>query len=184
MATLSNERHSSRLTPLELRARIERHDRIQLVDVRSPGEYAAGHIPGALNLPMEEAEARIGDLAGIGEVVLVCHSGDRATMTCERLSGRVSNLQVLEGGTEGWIQSGFDVVQVTQTTWSLERQVRLAVGVLILAASSLALAVSPLWAFATMFFGAGLAFAGLTNWCGMGMLIAKMPWNRPKPQAP
>jgi rhodanese-related sulfurtransferase len=179
MATVSDEHHDTTLSALELRARIERHERMQLVDVRSPGEYAAGHIPGALNLPMEEAEARIEDLSKIGEVVLVCQSGSRASMTCEQLSDRMPDLKVLDGGTDAWIASGYDVVRSTATTWSLERQVRLTVGVLILASSTLALTVNSSWAYATMFFGAGLTFAGLTNWCGMGMLISKMPWNRP-----
>ncbi len=180
MITAAIDRQGGLLSPDELHDRLGRGDRIQVVDVRSPGEYGSGHIPKAINVPMEESEARISDLSQDGAVVLACHSGERAEMTCTLLASKRPGLLVLEGGTEAWIERGFDVVRSTSTRWSLERQVRLAVGVLILISSILALTVHASWAIATAFFGAGLAVAGLTNWCGMGLLIARMPWNSPR----
>lgn len=170
---------SRTITLPDLRARLDAGESLQLIDVRSPGEYAAGHIPGAINLPMQEAESRIDDLSRRQPVVLVCQSGRRAGITCELLSAHHDDLLVLEGGTSAWIQAGLPVVSSTATRWSLERQVRLAAGLLVLIGTVLAVTVHPAWIYLGMFVGAGLTFAGLTNICGMAMLFAKMPWNRP-----
>jgi hypothetical protein len=61
---------------------------------------------------------------------------------------------------------------------SLERQVRIAAGSLVLLGVALGAFVSQ-WLYGlSAFVGAGLVFAGLTDTCGMGMLLARMPWNR------
>ena len=101
-----------------------------LVDVRSPGEYAAGHIPGAINIPLEEVEARLPDLPK-HRVVLVCHSGRRAGSACTVLTPHHPELMVLEGGTAAWIEQGNPIVASTRSRWSIERQIRLIVGVLV-----------------------------------------------------
>jgi len=62
--------------------------------------------------------------------------------------------------------------------WTLERQVRLAAGLIVLVASLLAATLNPRWIYLAMFIGAGLTFAGATNICGMAVLLARMPWNR------
>ena len=149
----------------------------QLVDVRSSSEFASGHIPGAVNIPMDQIEARLEDLLPGAPLVLVCQSGKRARMTagllepCERLT------TVLEGGTSAWIQAGLPIVTSVKTRWSLERQVRLGAGVLVLTGSVLALAVNPNWLFLSAFIGLGLTFAGLTDICPMALVLGKMPWN-------
>ncbi|MCG9894329.1 MAG: rhodanese-like domain-containing protein [Fimbriimonadaceae bacterium] len=162
-----------------LAKRLESGDRLQLIDVRSPGEFAAGHIPGAVNMPMEEVEARVLDMHGHDPVVLVCQSGNRACMTFDVLSAQRDDLMVLEGGTSAWQQAGRSVIRTSRARWSLERQVRLAAGLLVLIGSLLAVLAAPGWVYLAMFVGAGLTFAGLTNICGMASLFAIMPWNRP-----
>jgi rhodanese-related sulfurtransferase len=150
----------------------------QLIDVRSPAEFAAAHIPGAINIPIDQIESRLQDLHQ-DEVVLICQSGQRAEMACNLLARNHPALRVLQGGTNAWQQAGRSVVSSTQTRWSLDRQVRLGAGILILLGLSLGFLLSPAWFGLTAFVGAGLTFAGLTDICGMAIILAKLPWNQP-----
>ena len=151
-------------------------EQVQLVDVRSPSEFAAGHIPGAVNIPMDQIEARLKDLRP--EIVLICQMGKRARMTASLLEPCHLNVAVLEGGTAGWIQAGLPVVANVKTRWSLERQVRFAAGLLVLTGAVLAFMLNPYWLFVSAFVGLGLTFAWLTDICPMAELLLKMPWNR------
>ena len=149
----------------------------QLVDVRSPSEYATGHIPGSVNIPMDQIESRLADLNPTTALILVCQMGKRARMTASLLEPCQRQVAVLEGGTSAWIQAGLPTVTNVKTRWSLERQVRLAAGLLVLTSATLALTVNPNWLFLSAFVGLGLTFAGLTDICPMGELLQKMPWN-------
>jgi rhodanese-related sulfurtransferase len=150
----------------------------QLIDVRSPSEFASGHIPGAVNIPMDQIESRLADLSSTTPIVLICQMGKRARMTAGLLEPCPFQLSVLEGGTSAWIQAGFPVVRSVRSRWSLERQVRLGAGLLVLTASALTLFGSPHWIFLAAFAGAGLTFAGLTDICLMAELLRRMPWNK------
>lgn len=168
----------------ELHERLNAGDRFQMVDVRSPGEFASGHIPCAINLPMDQVEARLDDLHHQDPVLLICQSGRRATLTRELLQPHLNELIVLDGGTAAWVNAGLPVVRATVTRWSLERQVRLAAGVLTGAGALLAVASDPLWALIPLGTGAGLTFAGVTNMCGLAGLLSLMPWNRTRTAGP
>jgi len=163
------------LTPQQVHARLSS---IRLIDVRTPAEYEAVHIEGAKLMPLDRldpanARANANDLC-----VIVCHSGKRASQACEKLSAAgCSNLAVLEGGIAAWEQAGLPVKRGRQTL-SLERQVRTAAGLLVLTGVALGAWVHPAFYGLSAFVGAGLTFAGLTDWCGMGLLLAKMPWNQ------
>jgi len=98
----------------------------QLIDVRSGSEFASGHIPGAVNIPMDQIEARLDDLRPGVPIILVCQTGKRARMTADLLEPCQRQISVLEGGTSAWIQAGLPVVTSVKTRWSLERQVRWA----------------------------------------------------------
>ncbi len=150
----------------------------QCVDVRTASEYAAGHVPGAVNVPLDELESRMGDLDSERPVMLICKAGQRAAIAHGLLTGRRSDLHVLEGGTDAWVRAGLPVVRSAKTRWSLERQVRLGAGLLVLTGVVLGAAVGAWWYLLAGFVGAGLTFAGATDICGMGMLLGKMPWNR------
>jgi rhodanese-related sulfurtransferase len=150
----------------------------QVIDVRSPSEFAAGHIPGAINIPMDQIESRLDDLAPTRPIILVCQMGKRARMTAGLLEPCHLQLSVLEGGTKAWMQAGLPVVQSVRSRWSLERQVRLGTGLIVLTASALALAWNSHWLFLAAFIGAGLTFAGLTDICPMAELLPRMPWNK------
>lgn len=165
------------MTPIVTAADLRAKSNAQLIDVRSPSEFAAGHIPGAINIPMDQVESRLADLHQ-GPIILICQMGKRARMTADLLAPCGFDLAVLEGGTAAWIQAGNTVVRNIKTRWSLERQVRLGAGLIVLAASMLALTTNFRWLFLSAFVGAGLTFAGFTDICPMAEFLRLMPWNR------
>jgi 3-mercaptopyruvate sulfurtransferase SseA len=127
---------------------------------------------------MDQIESRLEDLTPTRPIILVCQMGKRARMTAGLLEPCHLQLSVLEGGTSAWIQTGLPVAQGVRSRWSLERQVRLGTGLIVLTASALALAWSSHWLFVAAFIGAGLTFAGLTDICPMAELLHRMPWNK------
>jgi rhodanese-related sulfurtransferase len=150
-----------------------------MLDVREYPEYAEAHVPGGRLLPLGELRRRP-ELAGKwGEVLLLCRSGRRATEAAEILS-RFGSVQpiVIEGGIEAWKQAGYPVAQ-EKGPISLERQVRIAAGALVVAGLLLDFAL-PGARLLSGFVGAGLIVAGVTDTCAMGLLLAKLPWNRRK----
>jgi len=150
----------------------------QVIDVRSASEYAAGHVPGAVNIPLEQMEGRLADLEAGRQILLVCQSGMRARLAAGMLAPCGKNVAVLEGGTAAWMKEGLPVVASVKTRWSLERQVRLGAGLLVLVGVILGVLASAYWLLLSGFVGMGLTFAGLTDICPMGMLLGKMPWNQ------
>jgi rhodanese-related sulfurtransferase len=163
----------------ELRDDMRNGQRPQLIDVRTASEYASGHIPCAMNIPMEQFESRRRDLRLEDGVVLVCTAGDRAQIVAGWL-GAGSPVRVLQGGTQAWQHEGLGLVSSARTRWSLERQVRLGAGLLILTATLLA-ALGQHWGiWLAMLMGAGLTFAGATDICMLAIVLARMPWNQAK----
>jgi rhodanese-related sulfurtransferase len=152
--------------------------RAQLVDVRSATEFATAHLPGAINIPLEQIELRTADLDANAPVVLVCQAGTRARMAQTLLAASGKDLLVLEGGTEAWLKAGYPAVRGTAARWALERQVRLIAGLLVAVGALLSATVSPWWLLLPAFVGCGLVFAGFTGLCPMGEILARMPWNR------
>ena len=175
------ERLSAVLVPDELEALLGARGDVRMLDVRTPGEHESVHIPGSYNVPLETLGEHGAEIRAhvAAPIVLICQSGQRARRAEEALrSAGMPNLHVLDGGVNGWIGSGKPVVRGTERL-SLERQVRIAAGTLAAAGGLLALTVNPLFAILPIFIGSGLVFAGLTNWCGMAMLLARLPYNRP-----
>jgi rhodanese-related sulfurtransferase len=152
------------------------HDGPRVLDVRTPGEFDSAHIPGAYNVPLDllrehraELRAHLDD-----QIVLVCRSGARATQAFTEIG--LPNVRILEGGMLAW-QNAQAPVNQGRPRWDLERQVRLVAGSIVLASVLGSLLVPGLqWLAAIM--GAGLTVAALTNTCAMGMLLAKLPYNR------
>lgn len=165
----------------ELKGEIRDGRRPQMIDVRTVSEYAAGHIPCAMNIPMDQFESRRKDLRLEDGMVLVCKGGSRARIVAGWL-GENAKVRVLEGGTEAWMHDGLETVASVKTRWSLERQVRLGAGLLVLVATVLVVAGVHGAIWLAMFVGAGLTFAGATDICMMGILLAKMPWNQARAQ--
>jgi len=167
------------------RERHARDPRATLLDVRSPAEFASGHVVGSRNTPLAGFDpAALADL-GVDRttpVTLVCASGVRARRAAEQLDAAgFSDVAVLERGLQGWTAAGLQLVDAPGGVISLERQVRIAAGSLVVLGVVLAWAVSPYAILLSGFVGAGLVFAGVTDTCGMGLLLARAPWNaRPK----
>jgi rhodanese-related sulfurtransferase len=174
---------AQKITAAEL-AKWQSQVAVQLIDICSPTEYAAGHVPGAINIPMEQIESRIADLSPRSPVVLICKSGQRAAATAKLVESRRQDVLVLDGGTRAWGATGAPVVASTRTRWSLERQVRLGAGLLVLFGVVLSLFRDRAWIALSAFVGLGLTFAGLTDICGMAFLLAKMPWNKARIDSP
>ncbi len=153
----------------------------RLIDVRSPAEFRACHIPGAVNLPLEAFRASADRIARVaGPLVLTCHSGQRAAMACalltEHRKGPSEGLLLVEGGTARWQAAGRPV-NLGRPVVSLERQVRMVAGGLVATGAILALVVSTAWIYLPLGVGTGLLLAGATNTCMMGNLLSRMPWN-------
>jgi rhodanese-related sulfurtransferase len=147
-----------------------------VLDVRTPGEFDSAHIPGAYNVPLDLLrEHRAELLAHLDDqIVLVCRSGARATQAFADIG--LPNVKILEGGMLAWQATDAPVNRV-RPRWDLERQVRLVAGAIVLASVLGSLLVPGLqWVAALL--GAGLVVAALTNTCAMGMLLAKLPYNR------
>lgn len=154
----------------------------RLIDVRSPAEFEAGHIPGAVNVPLDRLPDQLDDLCPLlrdCDIVLVCRSGQRAGRAQELFTGAgLGHSQVLAGGIADWERSGGPVERGRQV-WDLERQVRFTAGSLVLVAV-LTSVVVPRAKWVAGFVGGGLVVAALTDTCAMGMALARMPWNRPR----
>lgn len=170
------------IKPQQLQERTGTGAVIHLLDVRTPAEYAGAHVPGGRNVPLDRLEgAQLSEVTGFGKnepVYILCQSGGRARMAAEKLAKcGYEQCYVVEGGTAAWAEAGLPMDRTTKDVISLERQVRIAAGVLVLAGVLLAEFVHPAFVWLSGFVGAGLIFAGATDWCGMGMLIGKMPWN-------
>jgi rhodanese-related sulfurtransferase len=101
-------------------------------------------------------------------------------MASALLTASGKDLVVLEGGTQAWLQAGYPVVHSTASRWALERQVRLAAGLLVAMGVLLVVVISRWWLLLPGFVGCGLVFAGCTGFCPMGEVLARMPWNRPR----
>lgn len=156
------------------------HPETRLIDVRTPGEFEAEHIAGAYNVPLDTLGEHGAEIRATVDapVVLVCRSGQRASMGEELLAtAGMTNLHVLVGGMAAWLAADQPVLRGTPRM-SLERQVRIVAGGLAATGGFLALFVHPAFAALSVFVGSGLVFAGATDTCMMGMLIAKLPYNR------
>lgn len=151
----------------------------QLIDVREPAEYAAEHLPAVQLMPLTQLPALSRQLDPQRPVYVLCRSGNRAKLAATQLQdlGFV-DMVVVMGGIKACLAAGLPVVQKTGGVWALERQVRFAAGLLVMAGVALGTAVHPGWYGLSGVVGAGLAFAGLTDTCGMAMLLARMPWNQ------
>jgi len=150
-----------------------------LIDVREPAEHKTANIPDSILKP--SGSICCGDIPDLGKkIVLHCQKGMRGNSACQKLVGENSDLEVynLEGGIEAWQQAGFPTGTHGGKTLPLDRQVQLTIGSSVLLFSLLAYFVNPIFSLAAAFFGAGLVNAGLTGWCGLAKLMAKMPWNR------
>lgn len=154
---------------------------VEIIDVRTPMEFREVHLESARNVPLDALDpvAVMKARASADEpLYVVCRSGSRGRQACEKfLAAGFTNVINVDGGTLACVDCGLSVVRGKRAI-SLERQVRIAAGLLVLVGALLGWFLDPLFVFLSAFVGAGLVFAGVTDTCGMGLMLAKMPWNR------
>ena len=167
------------ISPREARVLADSHPDVKLVDVRSESEFGEEHIDGSINVPVDTLTSRVGELScSGGAYVVFCRSGTRAPMAADMLlQAGVQCVKVMRGGITAWKKEGFDVVK-GEGTLSVERQIRVAAGGLVLLGVLLAAFVHPAFALLSGFVGAGLMYAGITDNCMLGMMLMKLPHNR------
>ena len=161
--------------------------KIDLLDVRTPVEFRELHATAAHNVPLDQLDPVAVMQARNGSkdepLYVICRSGSRGRQACEKfLAAGFTNVVNVEGGTLAWAECGLPVVRGKKAI-SLERQVRIAAGLLVLLGALLGWLVHPAFVGLSAFVGAGLVFAGITDTCGMGMLLARMHWNQVKDTA-
>ncbi len=171
------------ISPDQLNELVKRGKSLHLIDVRTPLEFREIHATGATNIPLDKltpSEIAASRRSADEPIYVICKSGGRGKQACEKLmAAGLSDVINIEGGTSAWEQAGLPVVR-GKKAMSLERQVRIAAGSLILVGVILSFVVHPYLIGISAFVGAGLVFAGITDTCGMGMMLAKMPWNQVK----
>ena len=175
---------ATKISASELAQKHERGEKPAIIDVRTSAEYQASYFPGSRNIPLHDIQAGAADgqlQSAAGEagepLYLLCQGGKRAAMAGESLGAKLPNALVLvEGGIAACpptllVRGGGNVI-------ALERQVRIAAGLLVLLGVVCGVWLNPAWLGLSAFVGAGLTFAGVTDTCGMALMLARMPWNR------
>jgi rhodanese-related sulfurtransferase len=174
------------ISPRQL-ADLCKNGQVDLIDVRTPVKFWELHATHARNVPLNRLDPVAVMQARNGSkdepLCLICRSGSRGRQACEKfLAAGFPNVVNVEGGTLAWAECGLPVVR-GQKAISLELQVRITAGLLVLLGALLGWLVHPAFVGLAAFVGAGLVFAGITDTCGMGLLLARMPWNRIKETA-
>ena len=116
VAVLDGPAPGSAVLPEELVDRLGSEARFQLIDVRTPEEFAAGHIPGAVNIPYDELPARLHELDGLQaeELVVYCRTGRRAKIAEEALrEAGFQNVRDLAGHMVAWTAASYPVSDPT-----------------------------------------------------------------------
>jgi len=149
-----------------------------LVDVRTPGEFAAGHAVDATNIPLTDLPNRTGDVPKDRPVLLICQSGQRSAMAFQQLRDLgFQNVSNVQGGFNAWEKAKLPLIKGNGAI-PLERQVRIAAGALVFLFSVAGFLVKHYFFFGALFIGFMLTFTGILGICPMMSFLALMPWNR------
>lgn len=171
------------IQPSELHTIRQNSPGARLLDVRTPAEHARMHVPGVELVPLDKLDAeQLAAQRGIAKdepVYILCHSGARAKQAAEKLErAGYRDCRVVEGGTSAWADAGLPVNRGTSRVLPLDRQVRITIGTVVVSGVVLGYLVNPAFFLLSGFMGAGLIFAGVTDWCGLAILMSKLPWNQ------
>lgn len=150
-----------------------------LVDIRSAGEYSHRYIPGSSNQTVDEISTN--SLPADGVVIFLCQSGMRTRTNANKLAAAAKNCKeyyILEGGIDSWQKQGLAVEVAPNAPLELQRQVQIAVGIMVILGVVLGTWVNPAWYILSAFVGAGLLMAGVTGFCGLARVLMLAPWNR------
>jgi rhodanese-related sulfurtransferase len=151
----------------------------QVIDVREFSEFNSERIADAQLMPLSNFEKHAAEIDHSKPVYLMCRSGNRAKQAAEKLAAKgFTDIHVIQGGMSAWTGADLPVIKGESKVWSLERQVRFAAGLFVLTGVLLSVFASPYFIVLSAFVGAGLMFSAVTDTCGMGMILARMPWNK------
>lgn len=154
-----------------------------IIDIREPVEFRREHLPGAVSFPLADllAGKKLPVESPAQQVIFHCQSGMRTEQNRELLTRAAAPAPaiILDGGLNNWKRARLPVEQDKRQPRPLMQQVQIVAGSLILIGQLLGFTLHPGFFLLSAFVGAGLLFAGLSGWCGMALLLAKMPWNRP-----
>ncbi|MGL4440076.1 MAG: rhodanese-like domain-containing protein [Bosea sp. (in: a-proteobacteria)] len=173
----------STISATELMAMMARGD-AHIIDVREPGEFESGHLAGARSVPVSLLSGTELAVPDAKTLVLVCASGRRSASGCDIVATRLgSDVRTLEGGINAWRAAGGEVVGHTRNVLSIDRQVQVVAGLLVLSGVVFGFSLHPAFFGVSGFVGAGLTFAGLSGFCGMARILALAPWNQARSSA-
>lgn len=160
-------------------ALLEKKDnpKVKFVDVRTAGEYKASHIDGVQNIPLDQLEPHHKEFANAEEIYIQCASGNRSSQAVKKLHNSHAQVYDFCGGLSEWKSLKYPVIE-GKGAIPIIRQVMIAAGSLVLVGVILNVLGLAWGIYISGFVGAGLLFAGVSGWCGMAMLLGKMPWNQ------
>ena len=165
----------------DLKVALEKGEPCQVIDVRESAEYSAEHMEPSNPIPLSSLKSQLEKISRSAKTYILCRSGKRAGMAAELLAKEgFQKLTVVSGGILAWKAAGYPVKEAKCSVWPIERQVKLTAGILVTLGSILAFFSSPLWAILPAVMGFGLTFVAITDNCMMGLLLMRMPWNKPK----
>jgi rhodanese-related sulfurtransferase len=170
-----------KINATELQNSLQSGKNISLIDVRTPIEHEEMHIERSQLMPLDQLDpAAVKSASSSAEqCVLICRGGKRAEQAYQKLQAAgCSNLAILDGGVLAWEAKGLPLQRTERVVLPLMRQVQLTIGLLALTGSILAMTVHKNFALLPAFLGCGLTLAGSTGWCGLAILLSKMPWNK------
>ncbi|MFN5589097.1 MAG: rhodanese-like domain-containing protein [Holosporales bacterium] len=148
-----------------------------LIDVRETAEYKEEHIPGSSHIPLKKCTLTQLPQATGKKMIIHCKGGTRGGQACDALllENPALELYNLNGGLTAWRAAGLPTIKSNMLP--ITRQVHIAVGGLVAVFTGLGFFVHPGFHALAGIIGLGLLNAGVTGWCGMMLLLAKMPWN-------
>ena len=151
----------------------------QVIDVREFSEFDSERIAEAQLMPLSNFARHADEIDHTKPVYLICRSGNRAKTAAEKLmQWGFTDIHVVDGGMGAWASADLPVIKGESKIWSLERQVRFTAGLIVLTGVALGFLLTPYLFLLSAFVGAGLVFSAMTDTCGMGMMLARMPWNK------
>ncbi|MGW6981098.1 rhodanese-like domain-containing protein [Streptomyces sp. NPDC054932] len=171
-------------TALSVSEAFPRHRELTVVDVRTPGEFASGHLPDAVNIPLDRIGQALPDLrqaAADRPLLVVCASGARSENAVATLAAHGITASSLTGGTTAWAAGGHRLERPegrTRNVWAMERQVRFTAGSVVLLGLALGSLVHPAFRLLSAGIAAGLVFSALSNTCGMALVLGRLPFNQ------
>lgn len=156
-----------------------KNSQVVLLDVRSSLEFNEVHIKNSINMPIDTVASRIKDLSQSNQTYIVfCRTGNRSPMAADMiLQSGIRSVKVMQGGITRWQKEKLPVIK-GQRAMSLERQVRIIAGSLVLFGVVMAWLVHWAFVFVSVWVSCGLIYAGITNSCLTGIMLMKLPYNK------